>query len=55
MKRIIAEKEGLEEQVDITTDAPLPNIARNTQSSMNLPKILENDDAKLQRYERVID
>ena len=55
MKRIIAEKEGLEEQVDITTDAPLPNIAGNTQSSMNLPKILENDDVKLQRYERVID
>ena len=46
-KRIIAEKEGLEEQVDITMDQPLPNIAGNTQSSMQIPKVLENDDVKL--------
>lgn len=60
-KSIIAEKQGLEEQVDIDfKDEPLPDISGANATGMippmpNLPKVLEADDVKLQRYERVID
>ena len=54
-RRIIAEKEGLEEQVDLNMpDQPLPPVRANL-PSMPLPKVVEADDVRLQRYERVVD